>query len=90
MATKAYPYASSLRESFRELFREEYTQQGREEGRAELLETQRDAVRLVVKARGFKLTSSQAKLIDDCTDPDTLKAWATAAVTAAAVDDIFR
>ena len=82
MATKTYPYASSLRESFRE--------EGRQEKHAELLEVQRDAIRLVIEARGFQPTGAQIDLVDHCTELDTLKAWARAAVTAATVDDIFR
>jgi hypothetical protein len=83
MTTATYPYATSLRESFRE--------EGREQGRAEgLLENQREAVHQVIEARGFQPTEAQVDLIDACTSLDTLKAWLTAAVTAATVDDIFR
>lgn len=42
------------------------------------------------EARGFHPTSVQVDLIDTCTSLDTLKAWLTAAVSAAIVDDIFR
>ena len=82
MGTTTYPYASSLRESFRE--------EGRQEKQAEMLEKQRETVRLVTAARGFELIDAHARLINDCADSDTLEAWAKAAVTAATVDDIFR
>jgi hypothetical protein len=85
MTTSAYQYTSPLREWFREEARELLL-----EAEQQLLEAERNTIRLVIKARGFSLSDAHAKLISDCTGLDTLKAWSEAAVTASTVDDTFR
>lgn len=64
--------------------------QGREEGREEgLVAGERGTVLMVLKARGLPVSDSQRSRIDACDDLAVLKAWAQAALTAAAVDDLF-
>jgi hypothetical protein len=70
--------------------REEGLAAGREEGREEgLVAGQRDAIRMVLMARGFKASDFQLELIDACTDLATLQRWSQAAVTAASTDEVF-
>ncbi len=87
MATPAYPYTSPLREWFREEGLQEGRQVGLQEG---LIEGERGTVRMVLKARGLKLSDSQRERLDACTDLDTLRTWSQAALTADTTDDVFK
>jgi hypothetical protein len=51
---------------------------------------ERNAVRLVLKARNLKPTAEQTAMIDDCKDLGTLKLWAERGTTATSTDDIFQ
>jgi hypothetical protein len=67
-----------------------YYGQGREEGREEgLVAGERGTVLMVLKARGLPVSDSQRSRIDACDDLAVLKAWAQAALTAEAIDDLF-
>ena len=54
-----------------------------------LLEGERHAVLLVLKARHLEVTDSQRERIAACADLDQLKAWAEAALTATDAGELF-
>ena len=51
---------------------------------------ERNAVRMVIKARGLTPTPEQLAMIADCEDLETLELWAERGTTATSTDDIFR
>jgi hypothetical protein len=64
-----------------------YYGQGREEG---LVAGERGTVLMVLRARGLPVSDAHRARIDACDDHAALKAWAETALTAAAVDDLFK
>ncbi|MFG1948807.1 hypothetical protein [Nonomuraea sp. NPDC048826] len=45
---------------------------------------------LLLETRGFELSDDIRARVTACTDLDQLEGWATRAVTAQSVDDLFR
>jgi hypothetical protein len=67
-----------------------YYGEGKAEGLAEgVANGEREALVVVLRARGLKLTEEQRDLITACTDADQLTTWVTRAATAAKAADIF-
>lgn len=65
--------------------------EGIELGKAETaLEGQRNAVFLVLKARGLTPTDEQRTMVETCEELDTLTLWAERGVTATSTDDVFK
>ncbi len=67
-----------------------YYGRGREEGHTTgLIEGERGAIRMVLKARGLELSDANRERLDNCDSLDTLKRWSQAALTAGTADEVF-
>lgn len=70
--------------------REEGREEGRTEGRTEgLLDGERDALRIVIQARGWKLSEAHDALVRAASSAEPLRRWIARAAVAQHVDEVF-
>jgi len=90
MGLQNYEFQSEFAKRFIAQGRAQGRDEGRDEGRAEGEATGlRAALHAVAEARGFELSEAQRQRVEACIDPETLKRWTRAAVTAASSDVLF-
>ncbi len=84
------PFFDAMRAEFRAEGLTEGRTAGRAEGLAEgLAKGEGRALLAVLKARGFATGKQAQALISSCRDADQLELWATRAVTATTIDEVF-
>jgi hypothetical protein len=76
--------------TFKDVFAERHREQGREEGREEgMVEAASSVLLAVLAARSFTVVDQVRTLISTCSDPAQLERWATRAVMAGTLDEVF-
>jgi len=71
-------------------FARKYFGDGKAEGKAEgIVEGERDSLRVVLRARRFRITDDVDRRIRDCSDADVLRRWIERAVRARKLEDVF-
>jgi hypothetical protein len=72
--------------TFKDVFAERHREQGREEG---MVEAASSVLLAVLAARSFTVVDQVRTLISTCSDPAQLERWATRAVMAGTLDEVF-